>query len=424
MGQRNRSSRQPLFFTLVGAAFLLGQGCSACTSPVEGEGSTVPGSCESSGPLIAPQKTDILFVVDNSGSMTEEQEGVAKETTAFVEELKRGGGVAQDFHLGVISTTVYRNAAELPDGGALLLKFPGQAGRLFAVPNTLPDGGREITAERVLLGDDPDLVDKFGRLIRIGTGGSGQETPFEAARLALSEPILSKPLAEGGNAGFLRDGARLLIVVLTDEDDCSEQGRDPLVVIGRTAGPDYCGDQSDKLTAVETYHSFFNGLRDSTGARKEVLWAAIAPVARSNKAAGPQLDGDLVRNVDCPTSFQPGPRHRRMAELFDITLENLASICRTRTEGIVEVPDYRETLADIAAIANSGQSLEVRGIPAPGLMQVEITRKSGELTRCTLNNGLSYEPAAENRGARIFFEGSCRRRGDDQGLALKLLCAG
>src|SRR5687768_4413558 len=72
-----------------------------CRSPVNDPDSTVPGSCESSQPLIEPARTDILFVVDTSSSMREEQDAVATELPAFIAALQQGSGVAQDFNVGV-----------------------------------------------------------------------------------------------------------------------------------------------------------------------------------------------------------------------------------------------------------------------------------------------------------------------------------
>jgi hypothetical protein len=77
-------------------------------------------------------------------------------------------------------------------------------------------------------------VENFQRLVQVGTSGSGQETPFEAIRLALSPPLITTEMAQGGNLEFLRDGARLLIVVVTDEGDCSESRRPPTVTIPTT----------------------------------------------------------------------------------------------------------------------------------------------------------------------------------------------
>ncbi len=400
----------PVVRLAAGLAALALASCGGCGSPVDQPGSTVPGQCQNTAPGVEPQRTDILFVVDNSGSMAEEQQGVATELPAFVEELRKGAGVVQDFQVGLITTSVYQNAQV----GMLrqLTEFPGQSGRLQAVPDTTG----ALTPEKILNGNDPDIVEKFRRLVKQGTNGSGQETPFEAARLAVSPPLITQPLDLSGNSGFLRDNARLLVVIVSDEDDCSESARPPTVSVGGATNRDYCREQAAGLTSVDDYLKVFTDLKDTLGNQRPVLWAAIAPVSRATKEAGEIIDNGTLRNRDCPTSFQPGFRQREMANRFDSALQNLDSICN---------PSYRDSLIAIAELANTAQIIEVTNIPDERLIKVELTRKDASVQSCTLSNGgIRYEPAAGAQKARIVFQPGCQRRGDDTAVQVKLLCAG
>lgn len=386
----------------------------ACKSPVDDPGSTLPGQCESESPVVAPQKTDLLFVIDNSSSMAEEQEGIAQELPAFVEALEAGSGLAQDFRVGVITTSVYRRV--FFQGQDQVRYYERESGRLQAVPDT----GGQPTDERFIEGTDAFLVEKFRRLVAQGTTGSGQETPFEAVRLAVSEPLTTTPISEGGNGGFLRDGARLLVVVVTDEEDCSSTLRPPPVILTDDTSVDHCTEQGEKLTSVDEYFSLFQDLHDSTGASREVLWATIGPVALSDKRAGlvqdVTSDGTFVRNVDCPTSNGPGIRQRALTEKFDRDLRNLDSICKA---------GYRDTLLGIAELATVAQSIDVVNLPDARLAQVELTRADDTVERCSVAGGdLRYEPSGEDRSARLYFLGSCLRRADDKKVEVKVLCAG
>ncbi|MFZ5470678.1 MAG: VWA domain-containing protein [Myxococcota bacterium] len=392
--------------------------CGACTSPVDDPTSKVPGQCQAEQPLLEPQKLDILFVIDNSGSMKEEQEGVARELTAFVDEVKRGGGVAQDFHVGVITTSVYQHT--LVNSVRGYREYPGQAGKLQPVPDASSDGGVLLGTgtERMLSGTDPQLVEKFARLVQVGTTGSGQETPFEAARLALTaDHLIKMPIEEGGNGGFLRDRARLLVVVVTDEDDCSETARPPVVTVGSDPRRDYCTEQTNSLTPLLEYHQIFSTLKDGTGATREIVWATIGPVGVSSKQVQSVVVDNHVANVDCPTSYQPGFRQRQLAEMFNDSLANLDSICK---------PSYRETLVAIAGLANISQTLEVRNVPAPELLQLEIIRFDDSSELCTLSNGglTAYDEPTADQPGRIHFGNQCRRRIDDKEVRIKLICAG
>ena len=105
------------------------QGCFGCkTSPIDNPDLLLTRSCQSAPPLIEPPKLDILFVIDNSNSMREEQEAVARELTGFIDELKKGGGVPSDFNIGVVTTSVYLNGRV--GGQTFLLSYPRQAGKL------------------------------------------------------------------------------------------------------------------------------------------------------------------------------------------------------------------------------------------------------------------------------------------------------
>jgi hypothetical protein len=374
----------------------------------------LPNACESTPPEITPPKLDVLFVIDNSNSMREEQEGVARELTAFIDELRKGGGVSTDFNIGVVTTAVYQQV--LFQGTKYYREYPSQSGRLQPVPDYSPDGGVALGTgtKRLLKGSDADLLENFQRLVQVGTSGSGQETHFEAIRLALSPPIITTELAQGGNLEFLRDGARLLIVVVTDEDDCSESVRPPTVTIGDQPNVNECTGQANKLAPVSFYRDFLKDLRNADGSPKEIIYTAIAPVGIATKAAQEVLDMNQVRNVDCPTSNQAGYRQRQMAELFDPDLINLDSICKS---------SYRETLINIAALANVSQVLEVSKIPDPNLLQVRITRASGAQQTCTLSKGLEgYTEGAGGAKSTIRFGPDCLRRADDLSVDMRLLC--
>lgn len=138
----------------------------------------------------APQTdADILFVVDDSFSMTEEQQALADGFQSFMAELEDAGS---DFHIGVISTSQETND---PDRGILLGDTP-------------------------FLTRQDDYLNEFRARVQVGTGGSDKEKGLEAAAWALSPESLVLH-----NVGFLRPEANLLVVFVSDEDDCSDDGR-------------------------------------------------------------------------------------------------------------------------------------------------------------------------------------------------------
>jgi len=126
---------------------------------------------------------DVLWVVDNSGSMDQELNQVQLNFESFIEQFVALG---LDYHLAVITTDM--------DSPAFQGRFQGG----------------------VISPDDADPVSEFLAATNQGASGSGDERSMDAIQTALTEPLLS-----GGNAGFLRDDAALATIVLSDENDSS-----------------------------------------------------------------------------------------------------------------------------------------------------------------------------------------------------------
>ncbi len=137
---------------------------------------------------------DVLFVVDNSASMGEEQVRLAENFLAFVDVL---ASTVADYQLGVVTTDV-------SDGSAGVLR-----------------GG-------VMTPDMANLADVFRAAVLAGTSGSRDEQGFAAGVLA-ADPAR--------NPGFLRTGARFNLVFISDEDDQSPGDvADYLALYGESAG--------------------------------------------------------------------------------------------------------------------------------------------------------------------------------------------
>ncbi len=360
--------------------------------------------------------TDILFVIDNSGSMKEEQELLSRELSAFVDRVKNSP-LRQDFQVGVITTSVYLRVQNQPtvffDRDGFL--GPAQAGRLQT-----SDRGDGTFTPKLMRYDAPDFLSDFSLAVKVGTSGSGQETHFEPARLAISAPLIELPLDQGGNQGLLRNGARLMIVAVTDEDDCSEfpeaNGTASYdATVGPLASVDYCDNQSALLTKVPVYADKLRELAFAAGA-SEVMFAAIAPVdvAPPHEAVQDPSTTD-VRARGCTTSYGVGRRLREMALNFDSSGLNLDSVCN---------PSFQDTLVRLADEVRTPQTIDLAVPPPDGRMLIaEITRATGDINRCSMaNGGLLYSAPREDAPARITFREDCRRRADDARIDLKLIC--
>jgi hypothetical protein len=201
----------------------------ACCQQVCGATAAPPVGSSKAAPKYFPQTmdkdVDILFVIDNSNSMAEEQTNLAKNFPRLIEALRTPvlGNKIPNLHIGVTSTDLGAGNYSLPscevsggDGGKLLAT-PRVAG---CVPPSKPyieyiDGVTNINNPAVI---DPieKVKEAFQCIAEIGSGGCGFESQIEAARRAL-DPKLNR------NPGFMRKDAMLAVIFITDEDDCSAQ---------------------------------------------------------------------------------------------------------------------------------------------------------------------------------------------------------
>jgi hypothetical protein len=133
-------------------------------------------------------EVDILWVVDNSGSMSNEQTALGENFPTFM-EFFLGSGL--DYHMGVTTTDMVVTEGILQ----------GANGYKFLDDETY----------------DPEGV--FAQMVDLGTGGSSTEKGRDAAYAAVE--IQDQPYSP--NYGFTREDASLHIVVVSDEDDHSTQ---------------------------------------------------------------------------------------------------------------------------------------------------------------------------------------------------------
>lgn len=177
-------------------------------------------------------KVDVLVVVDTSGSiMAEREEMVAAASESLFSQLTDDLGGLPDLHVAVISTD-----AELGIDGV-----PG------CTPGTTADGrfrtgNGSVTCpvQGTYIIDSPDgnggridnydgaIADAFACFATLGDSGCGFEQPLEAMRRSLDGRYVE-------HDGFLRPDALLLVLLLTDEDDCSAS--DPAIFSDSTASP-------------------------------------------------------------------------------------------------------------------------------------------------------------------------------------------
>ncbi len=125
---------------------------------------------------------DILFVVDNSGSMNSHQKTLSDNIDKFIDGF--GKKATFDYHIGVITSDM-----------------PRDAGQLWGTPSF-------ITSKT------PDGLKVLKKNVMVGTNGHWNEEFYAPIFLALGPN-----LAKSTNAGFLRENALLVIFIITDTND-------------------------------------------------------------------------------------------------------------------------------------------------------------------------------------------------------------
>ena len=298
--------------------------CDAADAGAQGEtGDPAPGdpmdqpACLDALPLL-----DLLLVIDDSGSMCEEQDALGKAFDAFHDAIG-----AWDWRLAVVTTDMH------PDNG-----FRGAFGPPTALPvpslNCIDGEGdpavpdtedcRDVDGLSVLdsqLFERDEQARRFRCMVNQGTQGDGFEKPLAAAELALS--------CDGPNADllvpcgaddpqFLRPGAALAVIYIGDEDDCSDPASTPDLrraceargdaarcEIPRTEN-NSCVWFADDLTPVAT---FVDRLRRANPAA-----AGVTALALTGSRFAP-IDGQPVR-------FVPGEAEQACVDVDGYPLVN------------------------------------------------------------------------------------------------------
>lgn len=138
-------------------------------------------------------KVDIIWVVDNSGSMGDEQDALAKNFDAFIGDFVQK---KIDFKMAVVTT----DATKKHDG-----KIVGNSDVLLTSAKAQENEAK--------------FMNDFKSIVNVGINGSGKE-----AGLHTSESFL-----KNNAASFLRNDAFLIVIVISDEEDQSMKKVDEYV---------------------------------------------------------------------------------------------------------------------------------------------------------------------------------------------------
>ena len=266
-------------------------------------------------------EVDVLWVVDDSPSMAEEQALLAAGFESFIAGIEETN---VDFHIGVISTDM---------------------------DLTNPNRG-VLVGEPAYLTAEDDYISLFQERVTVGTEGSDKEKGLSAAVHALTEP-----LASGPNLGFLRPMATLLLIFVSDEDDCSDGD----ALEGLDGGA--CYSQREELIPVKQFVTDFQNIK-GPGAR--VVASSIV---------GPEV-------IDACDDSWPGHRYATIAE---ITGGVQGDICEV---------SYEELMADMGlAVGAEVRVFQLSYTPVEETLEVYVGEE--EILEDPVN-GWTYDSEFQN----------------------------
>ncbi len=162
-----------------------------------------------------PEKLDVLFVVDGSGDVEDLQQVLSDSVSEFLGTLNL---LALDTHVAV-ATTDASGEAQLARPGRLA---DGCASNSTVVAKSTDSNWISATRCNVFQG---------------GQSGSGFDQPLR---------VVERLVDAGAGQEFFRADARLLVVIVTKDDDCSSE--DPLSGIPR----DVCANNPDLVDVGDT----------------------------------------------------------------------------------------------------------------------------------------------------------------------------
>lgn len=199
----------------------------------------------------ASNEVDLLFVIDDSGSMAQEQEHLTAALAGLLPRIDAPDGL--DLRIAVTNTDTgnpfchnagYEGGLRLSSCLGRLQDFVFQGSEVeldgtaactalcstehleilpTAVegdPNFTPRPWVEVSPGATNVAGD--LQETLGCMLPMGISGCGFESPLEALRLALVHT--ANPASP--NFGFMRPEAHLVVVFVTDEADCSYRSPD------------------------------------------------------------------------------------------------------------------------------------------------------------------------------------------------------
>lgn len=273
-------------------------------------------------------KIDILWVIDNSGSMRTSQENVANNFQSFITGFASRN---LDYKMAVTTTAAWQ---------AIFTADPTRS--KF---KSYTDPLNNITTD-VMTPETPNLEDVFLNIIIQGTTGTGDERAFQSFRETLNNSL---------NAGFIRSDSHLAVIIVSDEDDFSHDGSDFKDGIYTTP----------PMHSVQSYVDSLETITNSFGPDRRF---SVSTIQINDETCRVALGGGSARKVGI-----------RYQELVSLTEGKAGDLCN---------PNFGDELTKIAEnILTNSSAFKLDRVPKPESIKVWV---NGALVPESATNGWTY----------------------------------
>jgi hypothetical protein len=273
----------------------------------------------------AARKLDLLFMIDDSPSMREEQDNLRRNFPLLIERLKSLPGGLPDLHIGIVSSDVGAGAQPLANVGCP--RPGGDRGILQAKPTCGLEAGAKFlsaSANGTQVNFQGTIDSAFACLADLGVAGCGYEHQLQSTRVALYESITPE------NKGFLRSDALLGIVLISDEDDCSAPVNTNLFVndaaFPMTSGSFRCSQVGHLCGGLAPPIAAFDAPLDSCTANPGGPLVSVSELVASIKALKTRPNQIVVSGIFGWPTNPVGARYRYVSLRDGI---DIAAVCQS-----------------------------------------------------------------------------------------------
>lgn len=294
---------------------------------------------------------DILFVIDDSGSMRGHQESLVQNIDRFVEGLGQKNLI--DFHIGVTSvwdsrryglydpdTNKVVSEGEVPAISRDNKPLFNPIGQLFPVkaPKDKQELLQKFPATYITKGEG--FVDVLKETLKIGVrdyykktdekrdaSGPEYEEVFSPVMAALQDPV-----ATGWNKGFYRPEAQqLVIIMITDANDSR-----------------YSNIDADRM---------FKFLTQLKGKEKVTVFGVINPSDKGNRSSCPRDPAGPPRKIESLISMTQG-KVLDICGNYGSQLLSVGSMIQDKTLREIEIPLSHRTVVDKISVKYGAELIQ------------------------------------------------------------------